>query len=129
MDWTPITNAATQTVAEIVTTIVIPLVLAWAARRWNLNSQWTSAIQQASGAAYAAAVATGKPITDPVARGAAVAAGVEYLRDRVRPAVLASAGIKSVPAAEAAVEAGLGQLLARDPSVTVGTAGTAAVGH
>ncbi|AHJ66017.1 Hypothetical protein GbCGDNIH4_1523 [Granulibacter bethesdensis CGDNIH4] len=49
---------------------------------------------------------------------AAMAAGVEYLQKQVAPAVLASA-----------VEVGLGQLLAHDPSVTVGASATAAAAH
>ncbi|WP_157693340.1 hypothetical protein [Granulibacter bethesdensis] len=74
--------------------------------------------QQAVGAAYSASVAAGKPITDSASCAAAMAAGVEYLQKQVAPAVLASA-----------VEVGLGQLLAHDPSVTVGAAATAAAAH
>ncbi|APG31125.1 hypothetical protein [Granulibacter bethesdensis] len=129
MDFTPVVNAAAQAGAEIVTTIVLPLILAWAARRWNINTQWTTALEQAAGTAYSAAVSSGKPITDPAARGAALAAGVEYLRSQVKPAVLSAAGVKTEAALASAVEAGLGKLLARDPSVTVGAAGTTAVGH
>ncbi|AHJ68647.1 Hypothetical protein GbCGDNIH2_1523 [Granulibacter bethesdensis] len=58
------------------------------------------------------------PITDSASCAAAMAAGVEYLQKQVAPAVLASA-----------VEVGLGQLLAHDPSVTVGAAATAAAAH
>ncbi|APH57340.1 Hypothetical protein GbCGDNIH6_1547 [Granulibacter bethesdensis] len=85
--------------------------------------------QQAVGAAYYASVAAGKPIIDPASRAAAMAAGVEYLQKHVAPAVLVSAGAKTDAALASAVEAGLGQLLTRDPSMTVGAAGTAATTH
>ncbi|AHJ65991.1 hypothetical protein [Granulibacter bethesdensis] len=125
MNWSPLIDAVAQGGAYIATTVLVPGVLAWAARRWNINAEWSGTIQQAAGAAYAAAVASGKPVTDPSARAAALSAGVEYLRQRARPTMLHAQGITTDAAAMAAVEAGLGTLLARDPTVGAANGGAA----
>lgn len=108
-----------QAFAAAVVPVLGTLALAWLRRR-NINTTVIEAVGRAAGEAYRHVAASGRPITDPGALGAAIDAGGRYLVDRI-PDTLQRAGVTPEAAAQL-VGAELGRLLALDPSVRVGGA-------
>ncbi len=89
-------------------------------RKRGLDNAFFQAVSRAGGVAYAALLASGRPVTDRAALTAAAVAGASYLETRV-PGLVEARGLSPDAMAQIA-GAELGKLLAIDPTVAPGGA-------